>query len=114
MVSNISETLVIPKPTHNILRRLTGETRPDVALSLALKDLVRLRREQAIRVIGDFEVKYGLPFEQFARKWQAGEIPEAHTYPVEQDYWNWEAAVSDVQALEELAGWLALVPFRSP
>jgi len=37
------ETLVIPKSAYSILRRLTGETRPDVALSLALKDLLRLR-----------------------------------------------------------------------
>ena len=105
MTSISAETLVIPKPAHNILSRLTRETRPDVALSLALKDLVRLRREAAVRVVTDFEEKYGMPFEQFAQKGQAGEIPGAHTYPVEQDYWNWEAAVSDIQALEELAEW---------
>lgn len=105
MGSMTSETLVIPKPAHNLLRRLTGETRPDVALSLALKDLVRLRREAAARVVAEFEAKYGMPFERFAQKWQAGEIPGAHTYAVEQDYWNWEAAVSDIQALEELSEW---------
>ncbi len=34
---------VIPKPAYNILRRLTGESRPDIALGLALKELVHLR-----------------------------------------------------------------------
>ena len=44
MLDTIDE-LVIPKTTYNILRRLTGETRPDIALSQALKDLTRLRLE---------------------------------------------------------------------
>jgi hypothetical protein len=51
------DTLVLPKPAYNVLRRLTGETRPDVALSVALKDLVRLRLEAAQLVIANFEEK---------------------------------------------------------
>jgi len=34
---------VIPKSTHRLLSELTGEPHPEVALSLALKDLVHLR-----------------------------------------------------------------------
>ena len=49
------EPLVIPKPAFNVLRRLTGESRPDVALSLALKDLVRLRLEVAMTDIAALE-----------------------------------------------------------
>ena len=37
--------LVLPKPAYNVLRRLTGQSRPDIALSLAFKNLVRLRLE---------------------------------------------------------------------
>jgi len=97
------DTLVLPKPAYNVLRRLTGETRPDVALSIALKDLVRLRLEAAKSVIANFEEKYGMPFGEFQGAWQAGHISAQYSYTVEEDYWAWEAAVSDEKALEELA-----------
>lgn len=97
------DTLVLPKPAYNILRRLTGETRPDVALSVALKDLVRLRLEAAQGVIAGFVKKYGMPFSDFQKAWQADEIANRHSYEVEGDYWAWEAAESDVKALKELA-----------
>jgi len=98
-----STTLVLPKPAYKILRRLTGESRPEVALGLALKDLARLRLEECRGRIARFEEKYGMPFAEFAGQWQRGEIPQAHSYGVEQDYWLWEAAVSDEEALTELA-----------
>jgi hypothetical protein len=101
------DTLILPIPAYNVLRRLTGETRPDVALSVALKDLVRLRLEAAQSLIADFEKKYGMPFSEFQVAWQAGRIPAQYSYPVEQDYWSWEAAVSDLKALNELATLMA-------
>jgi hypothetical protein len=100
------ETLVIPKPAYNVLRRLTGESRPDVALSLALKDLVRLRLEAARAKVAAFEQKYSMTFAAFETAWEAGQIPEAHSYAVEKDDLEWEAATTDVIALEELAQWL--------
>jgi hypothetical protein len=97
------ETLVIPKPAYNVLRRLTGESRPEVALSIALKDLVRLRLEAARTRIAEFEQRYGMTYASFEEAWKAGKIPEAHSYAVEKDDWEWEAAVTDVVALEELS-----------
>ena len=105
-VSMATETLVIPKPAYNVLRRLTGESRPDVALSLALKDLVRLRLEAARVRIAAFEQKYGMAFAAFQEAWEAGKISEAYSYSVEKDDLEWEAAVTDVAALEELNQWL--------
>jgi hypothetical protein len=99
-------SVVIPKPAYNVLRRLTGETRPDVALSLALKDLVRLRLEAARTLAASFEQKYQLSFADFENSWQVGKIPAKHSYEVEQDYLAWEAAVTDERSLEELAEWL--------
>ena len=101
-----AETLVIPKPAYNILRRLTGESRPDVALSLALKDLVRLRLEAARAKIATFEQKHAMTFAAFEEAWKAGKIAEPYSYSVEKDDREWEAAVTDVAALEELAQWL--------
>jgi len=97
------DTLVLPLPAYNLLRRLTGETRPDVALSIALKDLVRLRLEAAQAITAVFEEKYGMALSEFQQTWQSGGISAQYSYPVEGDYWAWEAAVSDVKALQELA-----------
>jgi len=51
----VVDNLVLPKATHNLVRRLTGQSRPDLALSLALKDLVRLRIKEAKSQIAEFE-----------------------------------------------------------
>ena len=97
------DTLILPKPAYNVLRRLTGETRPDVALSIALKDLVRLRLEAAQAVISTYEEQYGMPFGEFQQAWQDGRISAQYSYAVEGDYLAWEAADSDVKALQDLA-----------
>ena len=102
-----SEILVIPKPAYNVLRRLTGESRPDVALSLALRELTRLKLEEARAKSAAYEKKYGLSFEVFAEDWRADKITNPYSYSVEKDYWEWEAAVTDAKALEELSQWLA-------
>jgi hypothetical protein len=106
MTVEFSDPLVIPKPTYQILRRLTGENRPDVALSMALKDLVNLRLELAHNVTAKYEQKYGTSFEDFAGLWQSGKIAEAYSFAVEQDFWDWESAMSDIQALEEIKTWM--------
>jgi hypothetical protein len=98
-----SDAYVLPKPVHYLLRQLTGESRPDVALSLALRDLVRLRLEAAHQAIAGFEAKYKLSFEQFEAQWKAGQIQAAYSYAVEQDYWAWEAAEAEVEVLDKLA-----------
>ncbi len=101
-----AEPIVIPKPAYNVLRRLTGESRPDVALSLALKDLVRLRMEAARSQADVLQRKYDMSFDAFENAWKADRIPDAHSYAVETDYSQWEAALSDIKALEDLAEWL--------
>ena len=102
-----TELVVIPKSTHNILRRLTGESRPDVALSLALKQLIRLRIESAKADLASFEKKYDMTFTEFEGAWIDGRIEDAYSYPVEQDYMEWEATVTDLAALQEILQWQA-------
>ncbi len=97
---------IIPKPAYNVLLRLTGEARPEVALHLALQELVARRLQDGKTKIAAFEQSYGMDFAYFQQAWEAGNIPEAHSYKVESDYWEWEAAVTDVERLEELAAWM--------
>ncbi len=99
-------TLVIPKPAYNVLRRLTGESRPYIALSLALKDLIRLKIESARTTIQSLEQKYGMSYADFESQWQVDKISGKYTYEVEQDYLTWESAITDMTALDELAEWM--------
>ncbi len=102
-----AEMVVLPKSTYNLLHQLTGETKPDRALSLAIKDLIRLKLEEVEKRIRAFEQKYGMDFVAFDQKMQADEIPDSYSYEVEQDYLYWEAAIGDRKALRKLAKWQA-------
>jgi predicted RNase H-like HicB family nuclease len=57
--------------------------------------------------IAAFEQQYGMDFARFQEAWEAGSIPQARSYQVERDYREWEAAVTDIARLEELAEWPA-------
>jgi hypothetical protein len=48
-----------------------------------------------------------MSFNEFQEVWQAGHIPAQYSYAVEGDHWAWEAAVSDVNVLQELADSMA-------
>jgi len=100
-----TDMVVIPKSTHNILQRLTGQSRPDIALSLALKDLVRLRMGEAQSHSAEFEKKYGMTFSEFEQAWEGGKIKDAYSYPIEQDYMEWEATIKDLEVLQEISQW---------
>jgi hypothetical protein len=90
----------ISKPMFQILADLTRESRIEVALPLAIKDLVRLRLAEAMRLRAAFEQQYGIDFETFKQAWHENRIADAHSYEVERDYWEWEAAVTDEQHLK--------------
>lgn len=94
---------VITKPIHRILTDLTREERVEVALPLAMKDWVRLRLRETQEQRQKFEQLYGMDFAAFKRDWLAGRIPDAHSYEVERAYWEWEAAVTDEERLQQIA-----------
>jgi len=100
------ETVVLPKGTHNILQRLTGQSRPDIALSLAIKELVRLITKEAKEQISFFENKYGMNYAEFEKACDDGRIKDPFSYEVEKDDFEWEAAITDLASLEEMSQWL--------
>ncbi len=102
----VTDTVIIPKSIHNVLWRLTGQTRSDVALLLAIKDLVRLRVNEAQSRIAKFEKKYGMTFSEFEEACENGKIPDPYSYEVEKDDLEWEAATTDLETLEEISQWL--------
>ena len=92
----------ISKPLHQILASLTGENRADVALELATKDLLRLRLKEVAERVQGFESRYRAEFAEFKRAWDAGKIANKHSYEVERDYWEWEAAVADEKKYRQM------------
>jgi len=94
---------LITKPVYRVLTGLTQENRPEVALRLALKELLRLKLNEAREQKQTFELKYGLPFDSFKQAWEADEIEDRYSFEVETDYWEWEAAVTDESRLAEMA-----------
>lgn len=95
-------TEVVSKPVYRILNTLTGEPRVEVALPLALKELLRLRLHAANQQRIAFEERYGMGFLQFKDNWNNAEERQKHGYEVEQDFWEWEAAVTDAEQYHEM------------
>jgi hypothetical protein len=96
------DTQVISKPIYQILSDLTQEPRLEVALPLAIKDWLRLKLKEARDIQVDFEERYGKDFQAFQRAWESDEIPKRHSYEVERDYWEWEAAFTDEMQIAQM------------
>jgi len=43
-----------------------------------------------------------MDFPAFKQAWKEGVIKNKYSYEVEQDYWNWEASVSDEARLKQM------------
>lgn len=95
-------TNMISKPIYQIISGLTQESRLEVALPLAVKDWVRLKRKETEERRVAFEQQYGMDFASFKGAWEEGKIANKHAYEVERDYWEWEAVVSDEDRLRDL------------
>ena len=95
--------VVIPDALYRVVTELTHQPEVETALTVAVKELIRLRQKEldAERVV--FEAKYGMTFAQFNARFQAEEIPDQYSYAVESDYFDWEAAVTSLAYLEELS-----------
>ena len=99
---DLSSSAPISKPMYQILANLTRKTRLEVALPMAIKDLVRLKLADAARSRMAFEQQYGIDFEAFRQAWEEDRVADKHSYDVERDYWEWEAAVTDEQRLKHM------------
>ncbi len=99
-------TLVLPKGTTQALRELTGESRPDVALLLALRDALAYRLTQIEKDLHTFESKYGLTFDRYRQQWEAEDRDEDYSWEAERDYLEWEGLVTRKHRLEGISAWL--------
>jgi hypothetical protein len=93
---------IVSKPLHKIFSDLTGEDRFDVALHLAAKDLLRLKLKENQERLKFFAKRYGMSFEEFQNAWNKDQIIDKYSYDIEKDYWEWEAAQTDLVRLDEM------------
>ncbi len=94
---------VITKPIYRLLTDLTRESRIEVALPLAMKDWVRLKLWEVRQQRQDYEGRYNMDFAAFKQAWHDGRIPDAYSYEVEREYWEWEAVVTDEDRLQQIS-----------
>jgi hypothetical protein len=102
----LMSTLVLPKDTARVLRDLTGESRPDVALLLVLRDALAHRLEQIGADLRAFETKYGMSFDEYRQRWESEDRDEDYRWEAEQDFLEWEALATRKRRLEDVHGWL--------
>ncbi len=99
-------TIEVSKNALKLLTDLTGEPRFEVALWIALRDTVEHRLEKIAAERKAYEDKYRMDFRAFQQLWEAGQVPNQHTYEVEKDYLEWEGLVTRQGKLEETSQWL--------
>jgi len=93
---------VISKPVYQILTYMTHTSRIEIALPLAVRELVNLKLKETAGEIRSFEQRYGTDFEASKTAWHRKQIPDPYSYEVEKDYREWEAAVSDYEQLHKM------------
>lgn len=92
------ETVKLPDALRDALNYLEGQSLGEKLANLIANDLKRRLQTCSQRIV-DFEAKYGMGFEEFARAWQAGEIPNRYSHEVEHDYMEWESLVDEYKLL---------------
>ncbi len=93
---------VISKPIYQILTYMTHTSRLEIALPIAVRELVTLKLKETAGEVRSFEQRYGTDFESFKTAWHQNRIPNGHSYEVERDYREWEAAVTDYEQLRQM------------
>jgi hypothetical protein len=82
--------------------RLQGKTFDEKLVRLVANELRRYL-EQVEHDALEFEIKYGIDYEQFAAKLETGELGDAFAYDREQDAMRWESLVAEKKMwLEQL------------
>lgn len=93
---------VISPRLLKVLTEVTGEVHIDSALRIMARDAIDHRLEHLAERIQTMEQKYGMTFEQFDERFQAGQIPNQHRFAVEQDYLDWEGLICRQRHLREV------------
>ena len=88
-------------PTMTLLRDSTQRLFPSMGFDQALAQLLLERAQKNLikyrTMVRDFETKYATDFPTFRRQVLTGQV----AFEVEQDYYDWELAVTAVMDMED-------------
>ncbi len=85
-----------------VLERMQGKTLDEKLARLVANELRRYLEEVEHESL-EFEIKYGVDYEQFTAKLERGELGDAFAYEREQDAMRWESLVTEKKMwLEQL------------
>ncbi len=77
-----------------VLERMQGATLNEKLAHLVANELRRYL-EEVERESLEYEIKYGVNYEQFTTKLERGELGDPYAYEVEQDAMRWEDLVDE-------------------
>ena len=63
---------------------------------------MRLQLEETREQRMAFEQRYGMDFQAFQEAWRKDQVAGKYSYEVERDYWEWEAAVTEEERLQQM------------
>ena len=95
-------TVLISEPVARVLQALTHESNLELAIVKVLKQLLEYKIKAALETMQTLEKKYGMTFLEYEQAWKEGRIADPYSYEVEQDGFNWEAAVSEHESCVEM------------
>jgi hypothetical protein len=98
---------MIPKATLKALIEVTGQPELDMAIRVMLRDAIEHRLEKVRGLLGVYEEKYGVTFEEFEAKGKSGELSDRFSQQIEEDYFEWDSLVTRQRKLGEISQWLA-------
>ena len=78
-------SVVVPESLYRVLIELTRESRLEVAISLAVEELLHLRLEETRQRRSAFEKRHGTTFDDFRQAWDEDRLPDKHSHDVEKD-----------------------------
>ena len=99
----VTKSVSLSNPIYEMANQLTGKPDINDALTKILKDYFELKIEASKRQIEAYEQKYGMFYAEFEEACNSGKIEDPYSYEVEKDDWEWEAAITDLAALEEIS-----------
>jgi hypothetical protein len=102
----MSETLVLPKETSQALTELTGEPRLDLALTVVIRDYARRKLQELAQQIQQYEIKYGMSFDEYRMQWENQNREQDYSYEAETDFLQWEALVTQHTRLSNSYSWM--------
>ena len=85
---------------EEVIRAASKLGEPQEVLTNALKREVLGRILELNQVVRRFEERYGVNFKEFERRNLLDQL--GHTWEVEEDYYEWDRAITELRKLEEV------------